>query len=27
MIDPDGAGPLFETPIVAPLPEDLSYIP
>jgi hypothetical protein len=27
IIDPDGAGPLFEVPIVGPLPEDLSYIP
>jgi hypothetical protein len=26
-IDPDGAGPLFETPINGPLPEDLAYIP
>jgi hypothetical protein len=26
-IDPDGAGPLFETPIVPPLPEDLGFIP
>jgi hypothetical protein len=26
-IDPDGPGPLFETPIVIPLPEDLAYIP
>jgi hypothetical protein len=26
-IDPDGAGPLFETPIVGPLPETLSFIP
>jgi hypothetical protein len=26
-IDPDGAGPLFETPIAIPLPEDLAYIP
>lgn len=26
-IDPDGAGPFFETPIAGPLPEDLSYIP
>jgi dienelactone hydrolase len=27
IIDPDGAGPLFETPIAGPLPEDLSFIP
>ncbi len=26
-IDPDGAGPLFETPIVGPLPETLNFIP
>ncbi|HEY4367967.1 MAG TPA: Ig-like domain-containing protein [Steroidobacteraceae bacterium] len=26
-IDPDGAGPLFETPIPLPLPEDLGFIP
>lgn len=26
-IDPDGAGPLFETPISIPLPEDLAFIP
>jgi hypothetical protein len=26
-IDPDGAGPLFETPIGIPLPEDLDFIP
>jgi hypothetical protein len=26
-IDPDGAGPLFETPIAIPLPEDLAFIP
>jgi hypothetical protein len=26
-IDPDGAGPLFETPIVLPLPEALNFIP
>jgi hypothetical protein len=26
-IDPDGPGPLFETPINGPLPEDLAYIP
>jgi hypothetical protein len=26
-IDPDGANPLFETPIVPPLPEDLGFIP
>jgi hypothetical protein len=26
-LDPDGAGPLFETPIVGPLPEDLQFIP
>jgi hypothetical protein len=27
MIDPDGAGPLFETPIAGPLPEGLNFIP
>lgn len=27
VIDPDGAGPFFETPIVPPLPETLSFIP
>ncbi len=26
-IDPDGAGPLYETPINGPLPEDLAFIP
>jgi len=26
-IDPDGAGPFFETPIAGPLPETLNYIP
>jgi hypothetical protein len=26
-IDPDGAGPLFETPVSLPLPEDLNFIP
>ena len=26
-VDPDGAGPLFETPMVGPPPEDLAYIP
>jgi hypothetical protein len=26
-IDPDGPGPLFEVPIVGPLPEDLGFIP
>jgi Bacterial Ig-like domain len=26
-IDPDGGGPLFETPIVGPLPEQLNFIP
>ncbi|MGH8707699.1 MAG: Ig-like domain-containing protein [Burkholderiales bacterium] len=26
-IDPDGAGPIFETPIVPPLPEELNFIP
>jgi hypothetical protein len=26
-IDPDGPGPLFETPIAEPLPEDLGFIP
>jgi hypothetical protein len=27
VIDPDGAGPLFEVPIVGPLPETLNFIP
>ncbi|HEV8711301.1 MAG TPA: hypothetical protein VGX03_00530 [Candidatus Binatia bacterium] len=27
VIDPDGLGPLFEVPIVPPLPEDLNFIP
>ena len=27
VLDPDGAGPFFETPIGIPLPEDLAYIP
>jgi hypothetical protein len=27
IIDPDGAGPLFEVPIVPPLPEELNIIP
>lgn len=27
VIDPDGAGPIFETPIALPLPEALNYIP
>jgi hypothetical protein len=27
VLDPDGAAPLFETPIQIPLPEDLAYIP
>ena len=27
MIDPDGAGPLFEMPITLPLPETLNYLP
>jgi hypothetical protein len=26
-IDPDGSGPLYETPIIGPLPEDLAFIP
>ena len=26
-IDPDGAGPLFETPISGPLPETLNFLP
>jgi hypothetical protein len=26
-IDPDGAGPLFETPIAGPLPEQLNFLP
>ena len=26
-IDPDGPGPLFEVPVVGPLPEDLAFIP
>jgi hypothetical protein len=27
IIDPDGPGPLFEVPIIGPLPEDLGFIP
>ena len=27
VIDPDGAGPLFETPLAGAPPEDLAYIP
>jgi hypothetical protein len=27
VIDPDGAGPIFEVPIVPPLPETLNFIP
>lgn len=27
LIDPDGPGPLFETPIAGPLPDDLGFIP
>ena len=27
VIDPDAAGPLFETPMVGAPPEDLAYIP
>ena len=27
VIDPDGAGALFETPMVGAPPEDLAYIP
>jgi len=27
IIDPDGSGPIFETPIIPPLPEDLAFIP
>jgi hypothetical protein len=27
VIDPDGAAPLFETPIAGPLPEELNFIP
>ena len=27
LIDPDGAGPFFEVPIVGPLPESLNFIP
>jgi hypothetical protein len=26
-IDPDGAAPIFETPMVGPPPEDLAFIP
>jgi hypothetical protein len=26
-IDPDGSGPIFETPMVGPPPEDLAFIP
>ena len=27
VIDPDGAGPIFEVPINPPLPEGLNFIP
>jgi hypothetical protein len=27
VIDPDGAGPLFEVPLVPPLPEGLNFLP
>jgi hypothetical protein len=27
VIDPDGAGPIFEMPIVLPLPETLNFLP
>ncbi len=27
VIDPDGAGPIFETPMVGPPPEDLAFLP
>jgi dienelactone hydrolase len=27
VIDPDGAGPFFETPIAGPLPEELNFLP
>ena len=27
VIDPDGPGPLFEVPLVPPLPESLNFIP
>jgi hypothetical protein len=27
VIDPDGAGPFFEVPVVLPLPEALNYLP
>ena len=27
VIDPDGAGPFFETPVTLPLPEDLAFLP
>ena len=27
VIDPDGAGPIFETPVVLPPPESLSFLP
>ena len=27
VIDPDGAGPIFEVPVVLPLPEALNFIP
>jgi len=27
VIDPDGAGPMFEVPVTLPLPETLSFIP
>jgi hypothetical protein len=26
-LDPDGAGPFFETPIAGPLPEGLNFLP
>lgn len=26
-IDPDGSGPLFETPIAGPLPDELNFLP
>jgi hypothetical protein len=27
VIDPDGAGPIFETPMVGPPPEDVAFLP
>jgi hypothetical protein len=27
LIDPDGAGPIFEVPVVLPLPDSLNFLP